>query len=202
MRQSKIDQKVMRLKREKMVRVQKLEPLGKNRILFKGLHDLPEITDEFLEAVRYYASLGYTDRQLAKHFHMSVHNVAYLVDNNVDFREAVLSGRDEINMQVEMSFARLAKGYKYPDIELYYYKGEVIQVPVKKTQHPNAYAAYKWLVNRCPERWKDKKTIEGDMNLNVMRNVDLKDFTDAELLAIEKIGLTKMMGENASKRVN
>ena len=64
---------------------------------------------------------------------------------------------------------------------------------VKTVKHypPDMKAALKWLSVRYPDIWGDKQTLELKGELTV-KNLDLSDYSDAELKMLEKAGITAM----------
>lgn len=172
-----------------------------DEILFTA-ENYPELTDDYLEAVRELAASGYTDRQLSDKLHINYSTFRTMKDKFPLFNSAILEGKDEINMRIEQSMIRMATGYTRKEVEFFVYKGEVIIQPFDKFYAPNPFAAYKWLINRAKDRWTDKKMIEENVNLNVFRNIDMSDFSDAELKAMEKLGLQQALANNASNRSN
>jgi hypothetical protein len=74
----------------------------------------------------------------------------------------------------------------------------VTKARVKRYQHPNAFAAYKWLTNRDRTNWVDLQKSEMKLTLN---SVDMSDMTDEELSFMEKMGMKKL-GEVMESKIS
>jgi hypothetical protein len=182
--------------RRKFSEKAKLEPAKK-----AGKNDYfdftPKWDEKYKDAIRYFASKGYTNRQMAKKFHVHVSTFTRWLEDKPDVLEAYQAGKDEINQQIEQAFAKLATGFSHPDVEVYVYRGQPIVIPIEKYYPPNAYAAYKWLTMQAKDKWNDSQKIDVTHNINVSE-VDMEDYSNEELLALEKMGMAQLVRSNVN----
>ena len=83
---------------------------------------------------------------------------------NIDpeFSEAIRVGKDAANQRVERSLYQRANGYNYEAVKIFMPAGSKQPVVVHYTEHcpPDVTAAFIWLKNRDPERWRDVQNVE------------------------------------------
>jgi hypothetical protein len=51
-------------------------------------------------------------------------------------------------------------GYQHKAVKIMQYEGQVIKVPYVEHYPPDTTAALRWLQNRQPGRWRDKREID------------------------------------------
>ena len=151
----------------------------------------PRWRDDLVDAVRFYASQGYTQRELADKFQAHIKTIEGWMRTKPLFREAWEKGKNEVDEAVERAFLKRALGYSHPDVQVFLYKGEPIIVPVTKHYPPDSWAAHKWLTVRQRERWADVQKLEVTNNVNILQqnNINFDEFSMEELLTLEKMGL-------------
>ena len=68
----------------------------------------------------------------------------------------------EIRSRVERSLCERANGYSYEAVKIFMPAGAKQPVVVHYTEHcpPDVGAAFIWLKNRDPERWRDVQNVE------------------------------------------
>jgi len=155
----------------------------------------PRWSDDLVDAVRFYASQGYTQRELAEKFQTHIKTIEGWMKYKPLFREAWEKGKKEVDEAVERAFLKRALGYSHPDVQVFIYKGDPIIVPITKHYPPDSWAAHKWLTIRQRERWADVQKLEVTNNVNILQqnNINFDDFSMEELLTLEKMGLRQTL---------
>ena len=79
-----------------------------------------------------------------------------------DFSEAIRIGKDAANKRVERSLYERANGYSYDAVKIFMPAGSKQPVVVHYIEHcpPDVTAAFIWLKNRDPDRWRDVQNVE------------------------------------------
>lgn len=138
---------------------------------------------EKLVLIEAWARDGLIEEQIAKNLGISVATLSNYKNEHLEFLEALKRGKEVVDVEVENSLLKRARGYCYNEIvqELVYDKetGEsALQVTkvVKKEVAPDTTAQIFWLKNRKPKEWRDKQEIEMNANMVVFKGEnELKD---------------------------
>jgi hypothetical protein len=79
-----------------------------------------------------------------------------------EFSEAIRVGKDAANQRVERSLYERANGYNYEAVKIFMPAGSKQPIVVHYTEHcpPDVGAAFIWLKNRDPDRWRDVQNVE------------------------------------------
>jgi hypothetical protein len=79
-----------------------------------------------------------------------------------EFSEAIRVGKDAANKRVERSLYERANGYNYEAVKVFMPAGSKQPVIVHYIEHcpPDVGAAFIWLKNRDPDRWRDVQNVE------------------------------------------
>lgn len=85
-----------------------------------------------------------------------------------EFSEALKRGKAPVDVQVENALLKRAMGFEYEEVctEIYDLPDGSQRKHIKKTKKmvvPDTAAAFIWLKNRMPDKWRDKPN-EADMN--------------------------------------
>lgn len=81
-------------------------------------------------------------------------------------------------------------GYSHPDVHISNFQGMITVTDIVKHYPPDTGAAFIWLKNRQPHKWKDKVEVKEDINLNIFPPKEvLKELFEASL---------KLLTENAA----
>lgn len=155
----------------------------------------------YTEIIRRLTGQGRTQRQIAEALGVHVCTIEYWIRTKPKVREAIHKGNLECNEEVKRSLFELATGYSHEDTQFFMYKGQILQKQYIKHYPPSPFAAYKWLTIKDRENWTDTRRHESELTIRLTQQIDLTDFTDTELLALEKIGL-KQLAENGTHRPN
>jgi len=109
---------------------------------------------------------GFTDELLAKLFKTTVTSIKTWKNKYSDFLAAIKKGKEEHDTgNVENALLQSAVGYEHDDVHISNYQGEITITPITKHYPPNATSLIFWLKNRNPDRWRDKREIEGKLTL-------------------------------------
>lgn len=127
---------------------------------------------------------GLTDEQIAEKMGIGTTTLYRWMNDYREIWEALKTGKDEADIQVENALFQSAMGYDYEEIteELKYdnktrsYKMMVTKRQ-RKHQPPSNTAQIFWLKNRRAEQWRDK----------VENNITLNEDTDALSKAFEEL---------------
>jgi hypothetical protein len=108
------------------------------------------------------AKLGATDEDLASAFDINVATVRRWAIIYPEFCEAIRVGKDGANKRVERSLYERANGYNYEAVKIFMPAGSKQPVVVHYIEHcpPDVGAAFIWLKNRDPDRWRDVQNVE------------------------------------------
>lgn len=110
-----------------------------------------------------------TDEILAELFNVSVTTINAWKKAHPRFSLSIKEGKEAPNKKVERSLFERATGYSHPDTKVLVVSGEVEMVDVTKHHPPDTAAAFIWLKNRDPDRWRDKHEVDhsGTVNLKI-----------------------------------
>lgn len=116
---------------------------------------------EGLLQIEGWAREGLTDEQIAQKIGIAAGTLYRWQNEHQEIREALKKGKAPVDIQVENALLKRALGYEYEEVTT-----EIIEQPdgskrkhVKKTTRqviPDTAAAFIWLKNRRPDRWRDK----------------------------------------------
>jgi len=79
-----------------------------------------------------------------------------------EFRESITRGKIEADARVAEALYHRACGYSHPAVKIFMPAGASEPVYAPYTEHypPDANAALRWLMNRQPERWRDRRNMD------------------------------------------
>ena len=119
----------------------------------------PNLTRRFAESL---ARLGATDAVVADAFQVRISTIRLWMNIYPEFSEAIKGRKDAANQRVERSLYQRANGYNYEAVKIFMPAGSKQPVVVHYTEHcpPDVTAAFIWLKNRDPERWRDVQNVE------------------------------------------
>jgi len=133
---------------------------------------------EYAEQAYKLCLLGATNEELADFFHVAVSTIHVWRDAYQEFSDAIQSAKDMADANVAESLYKRATGYVAPDVHVASYMGQSIVTPIEKHYPPDTAAAFIWLKNRQPEKWRDKKEVEHSGRLEI-QEVTLDDLESA-----------------------
>jgi hypothetical protein len=127
------------------------------------------LTPEGLLLIEGWARDGLTDEQISHNMGITRKTLYEWKNKYSDISNTLKKGKEVVDRLVENALLKRALGYTYTEVTKEY--GEVTKEVIKEV-HPDTTAQIFWLKNRKPDEWRDKQTI--DTNLNV--NNKLEDF--------------------------
>jgi len=125
---------------------------------------------QYADQARKLCLLGAIDAELAEFFEVAVATIYNWKNEHPAFLEAIRAGKVAADANVADSLYRRATG-EHVEIQKLVKKGEDFEA-IKVMQYipgdPNA--AFRWLLNRRPNDWRDKREVEhsGTLSLGAM----------------------------------
>ena len=111
---------------------------------------------DFPEILRHYAELrpdfSASPGECAAVFGVQAETVRNWMNQHDDFRQAIDDISFHLNLKVENALLKTACGYEYTEVK----DSEGFVTRTTKLVPGNVAAQKFWLVNRSPDRWKDK----------------------------------------------
>jgi transcriptional regulator with XRE-family HTH domain len=125
--------------------------------------------------------LGLTDQELAAFLGISCETLYSWKLSYPEFRESIARGKIEADARVAEALYRRACGYSHPAVKIFMPAGADAPVYAPYTEHhpPDVNAGFRWLYNRQPDRWRERKQVEHIGSLEHR----LAQMTDEERLA-------------------
>ncbi len=155
----------------------------------KGKHE-EWITDEGLIKLEAWARDGLVDVDIAKKMNINPATLYVYKKKFPEISEALKRGKEVVDAKVENALLKRALGFEYTkethERVLNKDTGEYEFVLTKKVDvvvNPDTTAQIFWLKNRMPDKWRDKREVNLESNLD-----NTTDLTDEELTAeIKKV---------------
>lgn len=131
--------------------------------------------------------LGATDKELAEFFSVSEQTLNKWKKDFPEFLESLKKGKSIADANVASKLYNRAIGYDYEE-KHYEMKQPKKDVPpelveakrIRKHVPADTTAAIFWLKNRQPEKWRDRKEVDANVNLSD----ELESMTDEQLIAV------------------
>lgn len=118
----------------------------------------------YAEQARRLALLGQTDAEMAAFFGVNEATLHRWKHAHKDFCESIKEGKSDADAKVAAALYQRALGYSHPDTHIGIYQGEAVITPITKHYPPDTAAAFIWLKNRQPDKWRDR--VEADVNVS------------------------------------
>ena len=135
---------------------------------------LPKLT-----LVEGWARDGLTDKQIATNLGVAESTLNEYKKKYPEFSESLKKGKEVVDYEVENALLKRALGYKYNEVTIEEADdGSIRRKTVTKEVIPDTTAQIFWLKNRKPNKWRDKQSIEADINNS---NNPFTDLTTDEL---------------------
>ena len=154
------------------------------------------LTDEGLIKLEGWARDGLTDEQISHNMGISRQTLNDWKKKYPDISDALKKGKEVVDLQVENALLKRALGYRYEEVTKEerpvfdeagnavldengnrIFAMQPIKVVVKEVQ-PDVTAQIFWLKNRRPDKWRDRKDIDANVN---HKNNPFQDLTIEEL---------------------
>ena len=104
--------------------------------------------------------LNSTDKQIADILNISEATLNNWKQEHPKFLESIKEGKEKADSTIAESLYNRAKGYSHEDTHISNYKGEITTTEITKHYPPDTAAAFIWLKNRRPEKWRDKTEVK------------------------------------------
>ena len=124
---------------------------------------------------------GLTDVQIAHNCGCNTATLYEWKKKHPEISEALKKGKEVVDIQVENAMLKRALGYDYQEekIEISEKDGKKITQIIKHIPADTTAQIF-WLKNRQPEKWRDKKEVDANVNLGD----ELEGLSDEQLQAI------------------
>lgn len=128
---------------------------------------------EFVVQAEKLSELGATDMEMADFFGVDVRTLYRWKHDYEAFCQAVTCGKDVADERVERSFYNRCVGYSFDAVKIFMPANAQAPVHAPYVEHvpPDPGAAFNWLKNRRPDKWRDKKDVEhsGELGIREVR---------------------------------
>lgn len=111
---------------------------------------------EYVKQVYKLALLGLTDVEMANVLDITEKTFNLWKKSHPEFLQSLKKGKSPADAEVAASLFERAKGYSHPDTHISSYEGEITRTRITKHYPPDTAAAFIWLKNRQPERWRNE----------------------------------------------
>lgn len=115
-----------------------------------------KFNDKMLERVYRLAMLGCSDEEIAFHLEIDVVTFYDWKKKKPLFAKALRKGKEEADELIVYSLYHRAQGYTHPEEKVFCNDGKIIRARVLKHYPPDTNALKFWLINRHPDKWKDR----------------------------------------------
>lgn len=115
---------------------------------------------EYAEQAAKLCALGATDFELADFFEVDTRTIYRWKNVHEEFCHALTCGKERADERVERALFNRAVGYSFESEKVFNHQGEVVRAPIVEHVPPDPSAAKLWLVNRKPDKWRDKQEHE------------------------------------------
>ena len=148
-----------------------------------GSSKWPEVKEK-LVLVEAWCRNGLINEQIAHNLGINVDTLYTYKKEHPEFSEALTRGKEIIDVEVENSLLKRAKGYKYvettKEMVMDAETGKhslVVTKTVTKEVNPDTTAQIYWLNNRKPKEWRNKQEIEHSGETTVNNKRDLSGYS-------------------------
>ena len=141
--------------------------------------------EEYNEQAYKLCLLGMVDKELAKFFGVSEKTLNTWKKEFPEFLQSLAAGKEIANAEVAHSLYKRAVGFERPDaVKIFMPANAKKPVYAKFTEYypPDASAAFRFLLNREPEKWRDKREVklEGMPQIGVLLDLPEDEGSDDE----------------------
>lgn len=143
--------------------------------------------EEFAQLAENYSLLGATDKEMAEFFGVTERTLNQWKKSHPEFLQSLKKGKSIADANVASKLYNRAIGYEFEE-KHFEIKQPKKDVPpelveakrIKKHVPADTTAAIFWLKNRQPEKWRDKKEVDANVNLGD----ELEGLSNEQLQAI------------------
>ena len=137
--------------------------------------------ENILIRVEGWARDGLTNKQIAENLDLNVKTLYDYQNKYSKFRNALKSGKEIIDRQVENALLKKALGYTERIQKTRVLKdGEVVTYYEDKYFAPDTGAEIFWLKNRKSDVWRDKQDLSIDGKLDIPTTINIVDAKDKD----------------------
>ena len=137
--------------------------------------------EEYNQLAENYALLGATDKEMADLFSVTERTLNQWKKDYQEFLQSLKKGKNIADANVASRLYNRAIGYDCKATKFATSEGKITDSK-EYIEHypPDTTAAIFWLKNRQPEKWRDKKEVDANVNLGD----ELEGLSDEQLQAI------------------
>ena len=137
--------------------------------------------EEYNQLAENYALLGATDKEMADLFSVTERTLNQWKKDYPEFLQSLKKGKKIADANVASRLYNRAIGYDCKATKFATSEGKITDSK-EYIEHypPDTTAAIFWLKNRQPEKWRDKKEVDANVNLGD----ELEGLSDEQLQAI------------------
>lgn len=137
--------------------------------------------EEYIQLAENYALLGATDKEMADFFGVTDRTLNQWKKEHSEFLQSLKKGKSIADANVASRLYKRAIGYDCKATKFAVSEGKITDSK-EYIEHypPDTTAAIFWLKNRQPEKWRDRKEVDANVNLSD----ELESMTDEQLAAI------------------
>lgn len=121
---------------------------------------------DYAEQARRLSLLGQTDAEMAAFFGVSERTFHGWKKSHPDFLQSIKEGKADADAKVAEGLYSRAVGYSHPDVHISNYQGEITVTNIVKHYPPDTAAAFIWLKNRQPDKWRDRIEHQADVTVS------------------------------------
>jgi len=149
------------------------------------------------------SAIGASLDQMAYFFGVHYDTLYKYKKTHPEYFNAILQGQKNSNDRVKRALLERAVGYNHPEKKVFCYQGEIVEHEVVKHYPPDVDAIWKWLLNKMPEEFKDKKEVHqtGETSTKVMIESKLFDMLNAHFVASGEPAITLPAPEELTKEL-
>lgn len=114
------------------------------------------LTEDGLLLLSAWARDGLTDEDIAEKMNIHPSTLYVYKKDYPEISEALKKGKEVADIEVENALFKRATGYTHTIVKPFMYKGEVIIAELVEEIAPDVAAAFIWLKNRRPDKWRDR----------------------------------------------
>ena len=121
------------------------------------------LADKHCAEANAFSLMGLTNLEIAEQFGIPEGTLQRWKNEHPEFREAIESGGPRADGRVAVSLYKRAVGeVRVPAVKIFYDKdkGEPVYAPHVEHLPPDANAAFRWLMNRQPKLWRERREVE------------------------------------------
>lgn len=157
--------------------------------------------DKFPTLAEGFARQGLKDTQIAHNLGIGVATFYDYQKKHPEFREAIKNGKRPVDMEAENAFLKRVMGFDYKEKVIEYHAPDPKvpdSVPIVKSVReitkkvlPDVTAGIFWMMNRMPERWRDKSKLAEPLQANSLRQ-QIAEMSQAERDTLKRTLIKKL----------